>query len=58
MAVNYGLTVDQGVARLMLAERITDEAERRAEYRKILGGVRALGYGDGGEEERVSGSWS
>jgi hypothetical protein len=39
----------------MTAERIADEKERRQEYRRILGEVRARGYRDGGGEERYSG---
>jgi hypothetical protein len=58
MTSHYGLTPDQALARVMLAERIPDEAERRAEYRKILHDVRLLGYHDGSEEERLSGDWS
>ena len=53
MTSRYGLTVDQGVARIMEVERIPDEAERRKEYRKILRDVRQLGYHDGGEEEFI-----
>jgi hypothetical protein len=46
----YGLTVD----RIVTAERITDEAERRREYRRILEKVRSLAYKDGGDDERYS----
>ena len=50
----YGLTVDQAVALLMVAARITDENERRAEFRSILNKVRSLAYRDGGDDERYS----
>ena len=52
--MGYGLTVDQAVALLMVAERITDEKERRAEFRKILNKVRSLAYRDGGDDVRYS----
>lgn len=54
MTSRYGLTVDQALAQIMAAERITDEAERRSEIRKILSSVRQLGYYDGSEDERLS----
>jgi hypothetical protein len=38
----------------MVAGRITDEAERRREIRRILDQVRSLGYYDGGEDERYA----
>lgn len=57
MTSRYGLTVDQAMARLKEAERITDEFLRLTEYQKILNGVRSLGYHDGSEEERCQGSW-
>jgi hypothetical protein len=50
MTTTYGLTVDQALARLMVAERITDEAERRREYRKILNDVRSHGYHEGSDD--------
>lgn len=54
MASQFGLTVDDALERLLAAERIKDDAERRREYWKILGDVRLLGYHDGSEEERFS----
>lgn len=54
MTSRYGLTVDEALARLMAAERIADESERRKEYRKILSAVRQLGYHDGGDDEHYS----
>jgi hypothetical protein len=54
----YGLTVDEALARVMVAECIPDEAERRREIREILHEVRSLAYHEGSEEERCQGSWS
>ena len=59
VASSHGLTVDEALARIMEVDRLLgDVAERRKEYRKILTDVRRLGYHDGGEDERCSGSWS
>jgi hypothetical protein len=54
-----GLTVDQALPQIMVAERIPDEAERRKEIRKILNEVHRYSYSLGGEEERCSadGGW-
>ena len=50
MTSNFGLTVEQALARLMEAGRITDDRERREEYRKILNGVHSLSYHEGFKE--------
>lgn len=52
MSSRHGLTVDEALARIMEAERIDNELERRQAIRKILNDVRSLGYWDGGEDER------
>lgn len=54
MSSRYGLTPDEALAQIMVAERIADEQERRAEYRRILNDVRYLAYKDGGDEERYA----
>jgi hypothetical protein len=51
----FGLTVDEALAHLMTAEQISDNQERRQQYRKILNRVRSLAYHDGGDDERYSG---
>ena len=55
MTSRYGLTPDQGLARIMELDSMLDQEKRRAEIRSILAKVRSLGYHDGSEEERVSG---
>ena len=50
MSSRHGLTVDEALARVMEAERISDEAERREEIRRILDKVRTLGYYAGAED--------
>jgi hypothetical protein len=57
MSSRFGLTVDEALARTIEAERISDEAERRKEIRRILDRVRSLGYYDGIEEERTNHDW-
>jgi ribosomal protein S3 len=52
MSSRYGLTVDEALAQLMVAERIENEQERRAEFRRILNKVHSLSYHLGGEDER------
>jgi hypothetical protein len=47
---SMGLTVAQGLAQVMLLERIQDDAERRAEIRKVLEQVRSSGYAAGHSE--------
>lgn len=54
MSSRFGLTVDEALAQIMTAERITDEQERRQEYRKILNKVNSLGYHNGGDDERYT----
>ena len=56
MSSSYGLTVSQALTRIMTAERIRNEQDRRAEYRKILGEVARLAYRDGSDEERFKDS--
>ena len=51
------MTVDQGLARLMEAEKIIDEAERRKVYRSILNDVRSGGYQKGGDDAVDQGWW-
>lgn len=41
------LTVDQGLAQVMLLIRIEDDAEKRREIRKVLTEVRSGGYETG-----------
>jgi hypothetical protein len=55
MSSVFGLTVDEALAQIMVAERIENEAERRAEIRKILTEVRSLGYHKGTEDARCDG---
>lgn len=43
----FGLTVDEGLARVMEAQRIAPEPTRRAEIRKILEKVRLLAFHEG-----------
>jgi hypothetical protein len=57
MSSRYGLTVDEALARVMEVERISDEAERRVEYCKILSNVASLSYHNGGEAEWDSPWW-
>lgn len=52
MSSRFGLTVDEALAQVESARRITDEEERRRVISKILNDVRLLGYHDGGEDER------